>query len=155
MTGSAYEPNVIKMRIILGLMSYFSTLIFAYYSAILISILMVNKRPPPFHNYASLYQTDYDIGYRAGTSMDEIFENGNEIMRKMYHTRFKFFDDYTEMEKYAVPNHFAMIQNVDYANAKFGSTCEFTAIESFQIKHSAWTIFGQKKSPYIPLIKYQ
>ena len=138
-------------------MSYFSTLIFAYYSAILISILMVTKRDPPFDSYASLYyQTDYDIGYRTGTSMDEFFQHGNEIMKKIYSMdRFKSFDNFTEMEKYAVSNHFAMIQNVDYANAKFGSTCEFTPIESFQIKHLDWTVFGQKRSPYIPLIKYQ
>ena len=138
-------------------MAYFSTLIFAYYSAILISILMVTKTQPPFYSYASLYyQTDYDIGYRTGTSMDEFFENGNEIMKKIYNTgRFKSFDNFTEMEKYAVPNHFAMIQNVDYANAKFGSTCEFTPIESFHIKTMDFTFFGKKYSPYIPLIKYQ
>ena len=138
-------------------MSYFSTLIFAYYSAILISILMVTKREPPFNSYASLYyQTDYDIGYRTGTSMDEFFQHGNDIMKKIYNTgRFKSFDNFTEMEKYAVSNHFAMIQNVDYANAKFGSTCDFTPIESFQIKHLDWTVYGQKRSPYIPLIKYQ
>ena len=52
-------------------------------------------------------------------------------------------------------SNFAMINNMDYMNAKFGSTCKFFAIEDFKIRNIDWSIYAQKGSPYMPLLKYQ
>ena len=68
----------------MGTMAFFATLIFAYYSATLISILMVTKVNPPFDSYNSLYKTDYGFGYISGTSIDEFFQVSiaSEILKK-------------------------------------------------------------------------
>ena len=53
-------------------MSFFGTLIFAAYCANLISILLSTKVKAPFNSYDSLYHdTNYEIGYIAGTRIDE------------------------------------------------------------------------------------
>ena len=70
--GSTYEPKINSSKIILGIMSFFGTLIFAAYCANLISILLSTKVKAPFNSYDSLYHdTNYEIGYIAGTRIDE------------------------------------------------------------------------------------
>ena len=73
--GSFHEPDNISSKTILGIMAYFATIIFAAYSANLISILMVEKVEVPFNSYHSLYyQTNYQVGGKIGSAYENIFK---------------------------------------------------------------------------------
>ena len=58
-----------------GTISYFATLIFAAYSAVLISILLDTQLDLPFWNYYSLYhQSNYEVGCISGVVFESHFQ---------------------------------------------------------------------------------
>ena len=73
--GSPYEPNSIAMKIQLCIIAYLSVVMFAAYSANLISVLLTVNVELPFNSYHSFYyDTNYQFGFINGTSFDELFQ---------------------------------------------------------------------------------
>ena len=73
--GSHYEPNSIAMKIMLGIMAFLSVVMFAAYSANLISVLLTVNVEFPFNSYHSFYyDSNYEFGFINGTSFDELFQ---------------------------------------------------------------------------------
>ena len=73
--GSPYEPNSITMKIMLGIIAFLSVVMFAAYSANLISVLLTVNVEFPFNSYHSFYyDSNYEFGFINGTSFDELFQ---------------------------------------------------------------------------------
>ena len=80
-SGSPHEPNCLPIKMILGIVSYFATLIFAAYSAVLISILLDSDLDLPFWNYYSLlHQSDYKVGCESGVVFESYFQVRTTIL---------------------------------------------------------------------------
>ena len=59
----------------LGIMAFLSVVIFASYSANLISMLLTVNVEFPFNNYHSFYyDSNYEFGHVSGSSFDELFQ---------------------------------------------------------------------------------
>ena len=73
--GSPYEPNSIAMKFMLGIIAFLSVVLFAAYSANIISMLLTVNIDFPFNSYHSFYyESDYEFGFINGTSFDELFQ---------------------------------------------------------------------------------
>ena len=158
LVGSEYDSNRLALKFIVGLMAFVATITFEAYCANLIAILLNTKVTLPFDSLDNLYHdTDYTIGYVGGTFIDELFKNGNEIMKKLYNERWMAFSDYEQLAKYAEKNrNFAMINEDDFMNGYYGiESCQFYAMDDVKITDVSIAMYAQKNSPFTNIINYE
>ena len=86
--GSPYEPNSITMKILLGIIAFLSVVMFASYSANLISVLLIVNIEFPFNSYHSFYyDSNYEFGHVSGSSFDELFQVSMENCSSFSHLK--------------------------------------------------------------------
>ena len=86
--GCPYEPNCFAMKIMLGIMAFLSVVMFAAYSANLISMLLTVNVEFPFNNYHSFYyDSNYEFGHVSGSSFDELFQVSMENCSSFSHLK--------------------------------------------------------------------